>query len=193
MWLTGFDAPTVSTLYLDKPLNNHTLMQTIARANRVYPGKSAGQVIDYINIFSALQQALGLYGGGQIAEPVAGYNVDSPARDKRELIAALSTAIVELNEFLKKQSIDLEAIISAPAAGFTKLQMLDDASEILLSPDLKDEFTAFVLQINRIFKAVLPDDDANGYVPHRIAINVIYAQMRQSYLCADASEIRCFN
>ncbi|MBR9728589.1 type I restriction endonuclease subunit R [Shewanella intestini] len=179
MWLTGFDAPSVSTLYLDKPLKNHTLMQTIARANRVYPGKSAGQVVDYINIFSALQQALGLYGGGQIAEPAAGYGVDSPARDKRELISALATAIVELSEFLKKQSIDLEAIISAPAEGFTKLQMLDDASEILLSPDLKDEFTAFVRQINRIFKAVLPDDDANGYVPHRIAINVIYAQMRQ--------------
>jgi type I restriction enzyme R subunit len=179
MWLTGFDAPSVSTLYLDKPLKNHTLMQTIARANRVYPGKSAGQVVDYINIFSALQEALGLYGGGQVAEPGAGYNVDSPARDKRELIAALATAIVELNQFLNKHAIDLEAIISAPAAGFTKLQMLDDASEILLSPELTDEFTAFVRQINRIFKAVLPDDDANGYVPHRIAINVIYAQMRQ--------------
>lgn len=179
MWLTGFDAPSVSTLYLDKPLKNHTLMQTIARANRVYPGKTAGQVVDYINIFSALQQALGLYGGGQIAEPSAGYNVDSPARDKRELIAALATAIVELNQFLNKHAIDLEAIISAPAAGFTKLQMLDDASEILLAPELTDEFTAFVRQINRIFKAVLPDDDANGYVPHRIAINVIYAQMRQ--------------
>jgi type I restriction enzyme R subunit len=179
MWLTGFDAPSVSTLYLDKPLKNHTLMQTIARANRVYPGKTAGQVVDYINIFSALQQALGLYGGGQVSEPGASYNVDNPARDKRELIAALATAIVELNQFLKKHEIDLEMIISAPAEGFTKLKMLDDASEILLSPDLKDEFTAFVRQINRIFKAVLPDDDANGYVPHRIAINVIYAQMCQ--------------
>ena len=178
MWLTGFDAPSVSTLYLDKPLKNQTLMQTIARANRVYPGKSAGQVVDYINIFSALQQALGMYGGGQVSDPGASYGVDSPARDKRELIVALTTAITELNLFLKKHGIDLEAIISAPAEGFTKLQMLDDASEVLLSPDLNDEFTGFVRQINRIFKAVLPDDDANGYVPHRIAINVIYAQMR---------------
>lgn len=178
MWLTGFDAPSVSTLYLDKPLKNHTLMQTIARANRVYPGKSAGQVVDYINIFSALQQALGMYGGGQISDPGASYGVDSPARDKRELIVALTTAITELSLFLKRHGIDLESIISAPAEGFTKLQMLDDASEVLLSPELNDEFTGFVRQINRIFKAVLPDDDANGYVPHRIAINVIYAQMR---------------
>ncbi|QUM87429.1 type I restriction endonuclease subunit R [Moritella sp. 36] len=179
MWLTGFDAPSVSTLYLDKPLKNHTLMQTIARANRVFPGKSAGQVVDYINIFSALQLALGLYGGGKVADPGASYGVDSPARDKSELVAALAFAIDELKLFLSKQNIDVAAIITAPAAGFTKLQMLDDASEILLSPDLKDEFTAFVRQVNRIFKAVLPDDDANVYVPHRIAINVIYAQMRQ--------------
>ncbi|EGR3414610.1 type I restriction endonuclease subunit R [Vibrio parahaemolyticus] len=179
MWLTGFDAPSVSTLYLDKPLKNHTLMQTIARANRVFPGKSAGQVVDYINIFSALQIALGLYGGGQVAEPGAGYGVDSPARDKRELVAALAIAIGELKAFLSKQDVDIDAVISAPAEGFTKLKMLDDASEILLAPDLKDEFTAFVRQINRIFKAVLPDDDANEYVPHRIAINVIYSQMRQ--------------
>ena len=179
MWLTGFDAPSVSTLYLDKPLKNHTLMQTIARANRVFPGKSAGQVVDYINIFSALQMALGLYGGGQVAEPGASYGVDSPARDKRELVSALAIAIGELKVFLSKQDIDIDAVISAPAEGFTKLQMLDDASEILLEPNIKDEFTAFVRQINRIFKAVLPDDDANEFVPHRIAINVIYAQMRQ--------------
>lgn len=179
MWLTGFDAPSVSTLYLDKPLKNHTLMQTIARANRVFPGKSAGQVVDYINIFSALQVALGLYGGGQVAGPGTGYGVDSPARDKRELVAALAIAIGELKAFLSKQDVDIDAVISAPAEGFTKLKMLDDASEILLAPDLKDEFTAFVRQINRIFKAVLPDDDANEYVPHRIAINVIYSQMRQ--------------
>ncbi|GGA77244.1 DEAD/DEAH box helicase [Neiella marina] len=179
MWLTGFDAPSVSTLYLDKPLKSHTLMQTIARANRVYPGKSAGQIVDYINIFSSLQQALGLYGGGQISEPTPGYGVDSPAKDKRELVAALGTAIAELRAFLTKHHIDLETIISAPTEGFTKLQMLDDASEILLNPEIKDEFTAFVRQINRIFKAILPNDDANLYVPHRIAINVIYAQMRQ--------------
>ena len=65
MWLTGFDAPCVSTLYLDKPLKQHTLMQTIARANRVYPGKTCGQIVDYINIFGALQFALGVYGGGK--------------------------------------------------------------------------------------------------------------------------------
>ena len=85
MWLTGFDAPALSTLYLDKPLKNHTLMQTIARANRVFPGKPAGQIVDYINIFSALQNALGLYGGG-VADEEGEYSVDTPANDKQAFL-----------------------------------------------------------------------------------------------------------
>jgi hypothetical protein len=52
MWLTGFDAPSCSTIYLDKPMRNHTLMQTIARANRVYEGKQSGLIVDYANVFS---------------------------------------------------------------------------------------------------------------------------------------------
>ncbi|MAY43515.1 MAG: DEAD/DEAH box helicase [Oceanospirillaceae bacterium] len=178
MWLTGFDAPSVSTLYIDKPLKSHSLMQTIARANRVYPGKPAGQIVDYINIFGALQHALGLYGGG-VAEEQGTYTVDTPARDKSELLSALKTAFTDLVIYLKKCDIDLQAIIDAPATDFTKLTLLDEASEILLSPEYKEEFVAFLRQINRIFKAILPDDSATEYTPHRIAINVIYKQMRE--------------
>lgn len=189
MWLTGFDAPSVSTLYLDKPLKSHTLMQTIARANRVYEGKSAGQIVDYINIFSSLQQALGLYGGG-VAEGGAPYKVDSPAKDKSELVGALGAAINELQVFLNSKDIDVNGIVKAPADGFTKLTMLDNASEILLEPKNKEEFTAYVRQINRIFKAILPDDSANQYVPYRIAINVIYTQMRlKSGLSIDDEDV----
>ncbi|GAD78627.1 type I restriction endonuclease subunit R [Vibrio ezurae] len=189
MWLTGFDAPSVSTLYLDKPLKSHTLMQTIARANRVYEGKSAGQIVDYINIFSALQQALGLYGGG-VAEGGAPYKVDSPAKDKSELVAALGVAINELIVFLNGVDIDLNQIVSAPADGFAKLSLLDNASEILLEPKNKEEFTSFLRQINRIFKAIMPDDSANQYVPYRIAINIIYSQMRlKSGLSIDDEDV----
>ena len=64
MWLTGFDAPATSTIYLDKPMKNHTLMQTIARANRVFQDKEAGEIIDYIGVFRDLQEALAIYGSG---------------------------------------------------------------------------------------------------------------------------------
>ena len=189
MWLTGFDAPSVSTLYLDKPLKSHTLMQTIARANRVFEGKAAGQIVDYINIFSALQQALGLYGGG-VTEGGSAYKVDSPAKDKSELVAALGVAVNELIVFLNGVCVDLNQIVSAPADGFTKLSLLDNASEILLDPKNKDEFTAFLRQINRIFKAIMPDDSANQYVPFRIAINIIYFQMRlKSGLSIDDEDV----
>lgn len=174
MWLTGFDAPAVSTLYIDKPLKSHTLMQTIARANRVYPGKPAGQVVDYINIFGALQSALGMYGGGE-----SDSYVDSPAIDKEELINGLKAALVDLNVFLEERKVDLQAIINAPTTDFTKLTLLDEASEILLEPANQDEFTSFVRQINRIFKSILPDDRAMEFMPQRIAINVIYQQMRK--------------
>src|SRR3954471_10733026 len=81
MWITGFDVPTCSTVYLDKPMKNHTLMQTIARANRRAPGKSAGVIVDYVGIFLNLQKALAIYAGQQ--------GGDAPIRNKDELVAVL--------------------------------------------------------------------------------------------------------
>ena len=60
-WITGFDVQSLSTVYLDKPMRNHTLMQTIARANRVFEGKSNGLIVDYVGVFRNLQKALSIY------------------------------------------------------------------------------------------------------------------------------------
>jgi hypothetical protein len=81
MWMTGFDAPSVSSIYLDRPMRNHTLMQTIARANRVFPGKHSGVIVDYANVFASLEKALAIYGGGK-----SGAN---PVKDNAELVDAL--------------------------------------------------------------------------------------------------------
>src|SRR5258706_16428704 len=64
MWITGFDVPSCSTIYLDKPMRNHTLMQTIARANRVFRNKVNGLIVDYVGVFRNLQKALAIYAGG---------------------------------------------------------------------------------------------------------------------------------
>ncbi len=176
MWLTGFDAPSVSTLYLDKPLKDHTLMQTIARANRVYPGKPAGQVVDYINIFGALQKALGMYGSG-VKEEEGEYNTDTPANDKKLLLDELEHAIGEVRAFLAERKIGLQTILDAKD-DLQRLTLLDEASEILLDPKHFDEFVSYLRQINRIFKAVLPDTRADRFVRERVAINIIYRQMR---------------
>src|SRR5664279_1664051 len=91
MWITGFDVPTCSTIYLDKPMKNHTLMQTIARANRGAPGKSAGVIVDYVGVFQNLQKALAIYGGGKGGE--------TPIRDKGELVAELEEVLAAAQTF----------------------------------------------------------------------------------------------
>jgi len=152
-------------------------MQTIARANRVFPGKPAGQIVDYINIFGALQKALGLY-GGSVQEEAAQYDVDTPADHKQVLFEELEKAIREVTEFLQKQDISLQGIIDASTNDMRKLELLDAASETLLDSELRDEFAAFVRQINRIFKALMPDQNAGKYLKQRVALSVLYRQMR---------------
>ena len=88
MWMTGFDVPTVSTIYLDRPMRNHTLMQTIARANRVFPNKDNGLIVDYIGVFRNLEKALAIYGAAN-ADTVIG----TPIHDIAALAATLGTAI----------------------------------------------------------------------------------------------------
>jgi type I restriction enzyme R subunit len=172
MWLTGFDAPAVSTLYLDKPLKSHTLMQTIARANRLYPGKPNGQIVDYISIFGALREALGLYG----ATALDGSAVDMPAIDKERLYEALQAAMEEMKVFLVERGVSLGVIIEA--SQLDKLRLLDEASEAMQEPANKESFISHLRQINRIFKGILPDTRAEAFIPERVAINVIYQQMR---------------
>ena len=101
MWLTGFDAPSCSTVYLDKPMRNHTLMQTIARANRVFPGKHSGVIVDYANVFASLEKALAIYGAGK-----GGAN---PVKDKAQLVAALREAVAAATAFCASHGVDLAA------------------------------------------------------------------------------------
>ena len=114
MWITGFDVPSLSTLYLDKPMRNHTLMQTIARANRVFYGKVNGLIVDYAGVFRDLQKALAIYGsagGGGIKEG------EMPVKDKSELVASLRSMINETREFCEERGIDILAILVATPIG----------------------------------------------------------------------------
>jgi len=86
IWITSFDVPTCSTIYLDKPMRNHTLMQTIARVNRVALGKAAGLIVDYVGVFRDLQKALSIY-----ATPSDSSNTDGIVKDKQKLVAEFIT------------------------------------------------------------------------------------------------------
>ena len=103
MWLTGFDAPSVSTLYLDKPMKGHTLMQTIARANRVYNGKECGLIIDYLDVFKYLKRALADYAsddGGLM-----------PVKDVEKLLGQLHEAIDLTKAFCLSHNVDLSKVV----------------------------------------------------------------------------------
>jgi len=172
MWLTGYDAPCVSTMYLDKPLKKHTLMQTIARANRVYPGKASGQIVDYINIFGALQEALGVYGGG-VSEPGADYNVGAAAEDKAVLLDEAKAALLDTKVFLTKLSIDADAILQADGSNFDKQNLIQNAIDVLMVPTNLEQYTGHVRRINRIFKALLPDKEAMQFLRDRALYNFL--------------------
>lgn len=101
MWLTGFDVKNLSTLYLDKPMKGHTLMQAIARANRVYPGKPAGIIVDYVNVFKYMKKALTEYATGDDG-------TEFPAKDIDQLISYIDGTIDEADSFLLSLDIDLK-------------------------------------------------------------------------------------
>ena len=100
MWLTGFDVPSLSTLYLDKPLKAHTLMQAIARANRVNEGKNNGLIVDYCGILKHLRKALATFAGTQ-SEGEGGET--DPAQPDDELLADLAEAISFVRAFLEER------------------------------------------------------------------------------------------
>jgi len=105
MWLTGFDVENLSTLYLDKPMKGHSLMQAIARANRVYPGKSCGIIVDYVNVFHYMRQALAEYASGTDGS-------DFPAKDMDKLFALMNATVEEADHFLHELGIDLDAMLA---------------------------------------------------------------------------------
>jgi type I restriction enzyme R subunit len=108
MWLTGFDVPCLSTLYLDKPLKAHTLMQAIARANRVHEGKNNGLIVDYCGILKHLRKALATFAGTQAGGQ--GGEID-PAKPEEELLADLAETIAFVRAFLDERNASLDDII----------------------------------------------------------------------------------
>ena len=153
MWLTGFDAPSCSTVYLDKPMRNHTLMQTIARANRVFPGKHSGVIVDYANVFASLEKALAIYGAGKGGQ--------EPGEGKDELVEELRQAVTEAHGLLPRQQVDLERIEALPAGSMERLEAIEDAMNALISPDaLRRDFFGHERLVQTLYRAVKPDPAA---------------------------------
>jgi type I restriction enzyme R subunit len=161
MWLTGFDAPTVSTLYLDKPMKDHTLMQTIARANRVTDHlingkpKKNGLIVDYYNVFRNLKKAFASYGGGSITKDDP--NEDAPVQEKDKLYILLQDAIKECDTWCKGMGVDLDKIQQSDVV-FGKLNLFDEYADVILQNDeQKKQFIVFDNTIDALYEASKPE------------------------------------
>ncbi len=181
MWMTGFDVPSCSTIYLDKPMRNHTLMQTIARANRVFKDKVNGLIVDYVGVFRNLQKALSIYGGG-------GKSGNTPVQDKSALVEQLKRIVAETVKYCEKLSINLDTIIEAE--GFDKIKLLDDAVDAILTKDeSKKRYLSLSATVKSLYKAVLPDPAANEMAPTCIVIDVIAQKIRALSPETDISDV----
>ncbi|MGA4601007.1 type I restriction endonuclease subunit R, partial [Ectopseudomonas hydrolytica] len=184
MWITGFDVPSCSTIYLDKPMKNHTLMQTIARANRKYPGKEAGLIVDYVGVFRKLQEALAIYGGASSGEGGEG----EPIKNKAELVEYLKHLLARGISFLSEHGVNAQAI--KDAQGFEKVAKLDDAVEQLIAnEETKNSFMSQARIVSRVYRAILPDPDANELAPDAVLISVIAQKIKALAPPVDIAEV----
>ena len=182
MWLTGFDVKCLSCLYLDKPLKAHTLMQTIARANRVAEGKSNGLIIDYIGIVKALRKALADYTAN-----TGGSSVD-PTVDKEQLLARIRLVTEKARNFLEEQGFDLQTLIDA--TDFQKTALLLDACDAVCeSIETKKTFTTMASELARLYKYTDRDDLTGDEKKQFDAITAIYAMLQKKRKHVDTTDL----
>ena len=185
MWLTGFDVPSLSTLYLDKPLKAHTLMQAIARANRVNEGKNNGLIVDYCGILKHLRKALATFAG---ARPDSGGREIEPARPHEELLADLTEAISLVQAFLDEQGASLADVIRK--TGFERNAAIVACKEAANENDeTRKRFEVRCREVFRKFKACLNVSGVNIYRADRDAINIVYKSLQQDREQADITDI----
>jgi len=180
MWMTGFDVPSLSTLYLDKPLKNHTLMQTIARANRVFEGKTNGLIVDYIGIFRNLEKALAIYAAG---------SGDMPIQPKEELLVALRAARDKGLAFLEERGVSVLAIHNA--SGLAKVSLMADAREAIIENDeSKLHFLTLAATADAYYRAIQPDPASLEFQGDVHLLKTLAQMIRELTPPADISEIQ---
>lgn len=187
MWLTGFDVPSLGTLYLDKPLKAHTLMQAIARANRVDEGKNNGLIVDYCGILKNLRQALATFAtgsGGGTSSPGG----SDPVKPEEDLLDELDESIGLVREWLENKGASLAAIIEGE--GFAKNAAINAAKEAANENDeTRKRFEVMCRTVFSKFKACITFAGVNRYREDYAAIRVVYISLQQGKDDADISDI----
>ena len=190
MWMTGFDVPSLANMYLDKPLKAHTLMQAIARANRVNGDKNNGLIIDYCGILKNLRKALATFTGAGDKGRTGGLGPDEldPTRPKEELLEDLKEAIDLVSAFLADSKTSLDAIVNS--TGFERNKAIVVAKEAVNENDeTRKKFEVMCREVFIKFKACLTVPGINDHRTHYSAINIIYKSLQKDRDQADISDI----
>ena len=183
MWMTGFDVECLSTLYIDKPMKGHTLMQAIARANRVYPGKDFGLIVDYNGMLRSLREALAQYALGD--DGSGGEEIIAPIE---EGVQALIEAIEATEAHLRGLGFDPATLIGS--TGFARIKGLKDAVEAAYTSDEgKRRFEVLARQVFARFRALLMEPSAFPYAERHDNIEAIYKKLTERRDTADVTEL----
>ena len=183
MWLTGFDVECLSTLYVDKPMKAHSLMQAIARANRVFPGKEFGLIVDYNGMLRSLREALAQYalgdggeGGDEIVVPI------------EEQLQALIEAIEAAETHLRLLGFDPASLIGS--TGFSRIRGLKDAVEaVYTSDEAKHRFEILARQVFVRFRSMLMEPSAFAYAERHDNLDSIYKKLSERRDSADVTDL----
>jgi len=189
MWITGFDAPCVSTVYLDKPIKGHTLMQTIARANRVYDDeKENGLIVDYGNVYQQLEKAYAIYGEGTNGnKPDKGQ--EKPFEELASMAVEIEQAIAEVKAMLDELGFDLNTLIEASSA-MTKIAAINNGIDaICRNEETKVKFEIASRHVFRKYKALFPENQAKKFVREYNAIDALYNKLNIKVKSADVTDI----
>ena len=185
MWLTGFDVECLSTLYIDKPMKAHSLMQAIARANRVYPGKDFGLIVDYNGMLKSLREALAQYALGDDGDDGGGEEIVAPIEER---VQALIEAIEATEAHLRGLGFDPASLIGS--TGFARIKGLKDAVEAVYSSDeAKRRFETLARQVFIRFKALLMEPTAFAYAERHDNIEAIYKKLTERRDTADVTSL----
>ena len=183
MWLTGFDVECLSTLYIDKPMKAHSLMQAIARANRVWPGKDFGLIVDYNGMLRSLREALAQYALGD--DGAGGEEIVAPIEER---VQALIEAIEATEAHLRGLGFDPATLIGS--TGFTRIKGLRDAVETVHTNDeARRRFEVLARQVFVRFKALLMEPSAFAYAERHDNIEAIYKKLSERRDTADVTEL----
>jgi type I restriction enzyme R subunit len=184
MWLTGFDVECLSTLYIDKPMKAHTLMQAIARANRVYPGKDFGLIVDYNGMLKSLRAALAQYALGDGSD--GGEEIVAPIEER---VTALLSAIEETEKHLRALGFEPDRLTGAK--GFVRIQALADGADVINNS--RDEgrrrFEILARQVFIRFKALIMEPSAFNYALRHDNIEAIYKKLEEQRDTADVTDL----